>query len=126
MQPFERIKCLRKEKLNKTQEEFSKEIGISRGNLASIEIGRVNLTDRNINIICDKFGVNEAWLRDGIGPVFRKKTIDAEIAGYIGSVMKKEDNDFQKRLILALSKLDDTGWDVLEELVDNIKKDQGT
>ena len=98
MKAFERIKVLRKE-LKITQEEFSKAINISRGNLAGIETGRVQLTDRNIKIISSTYNVSEAWLRDGIEPIFKKQSVDEEIAGFLGDVLANEEDDFKKQLL---------------------------
>lgn len=67
----ERIKYLRKELLDKTQQDFSSMILISRSNLGNIETGTVEVTDRVISSICEKFNVNENWLRNGIEPIFR-------------------------------------------------------
>lgn len=67
---YKRIKKLRRDQLKLTQDEFSKRIKISRSNLASIEIGRISVTDRVINDICLAFKVNEEWLRNGQGDVF--------------------------------------------------------
>lgn len=69
MQIYERIKDLRK-LLGKTQEDFAKNINISRSNLGNIEINRIGITDRVIRDICVVFNVNEKWLRDGIGEPF--------------------------------------------------------
>lgn len=66
----ERIRLLRKEYLNLTQEQFASEIKISRSNLGSIEVGRINVTDRVIEDICSQFSVNEDWLRYGKGEMF--------------------------------------------------------
>lgn len=73
----ERIKFLRNKHLRLTQEEFAKKINISRANLGSIEVCRINVTERVISDICFKFGVNEKWLRDGMGETFikTKKTV---------------------------------------------------
>lgn len=121
MEVYERLKYLRKEVLNITQEEFSKKIYISRGNLASIEVGRIKLTDRNILTICLTYGVNEDWLRKGIEPIFKVLTKEEEIAAYLGDLIKPNNTkDFQKRFIRALAKLDDDGWDVIEGLINNI------
>lgn len=121
MEVYERLKYLRKEVLKITQEEFSKKIYISRGNLASIEVGRIKLTDRNILTICLTYGVNEDWLRNGIEPVFKTLTKEEEIAAYLGDLIKPNNTkDFQKRFIRALAKLDDDGWGVMEELINNI------
>ena len=120
MEAFERIKVLRKEKLKITQEEFSKAINISRGNLAGIETGRVQLTDRNIKIISTMYNVSEAWLRDGIEPIFREQSTDEELAAFFGDTLANEDDDFKKQFISGLAKLDDDDWKVLETVIDKI------
>lgn len=64
-----RVKELRKLK-KLTQKEFGERIGVSGDNISSIEKGKVKLTDRNISLICEKFNVNEEWLREGKGEIF--------------------------------------------------------
>lgn len=64
-----RIKQLRKE-LDLTQEEFANQINISRSNLGNIEIGRISVTDRVVDDICNAFNVNHDWLRTGSGEKF--------------------------------------------------------
>jgi transcriptional regulator with XRE-family HTH domain len=62
----ERIKMLRKdEKLN--QEQFGEKINLSRSAIATLEAGTRKISERNIKAICEKFNVNEKWLRDGVG-----------------------------------------------------------
>lgn len=63
----ERIRYLRKEKLKLTQQEFSAALKISRSNIGNIETGEVSVTERVIYDICEKFNVNEDWLRTGAG-----------------------------------------------------------
>ncbi|HCM22820.1 MAG TPA: XRE family transcriptional regulator [Ruminococcaceae bacterium] len=72
MKIYERIKILRKNKLHLTQEEFSSKINMSRSNLGSIEVGRISVTDRVIADICSAFNVNEEWLKNGTGEIFKK------------------------------------------------------
>ena len=74
-----RLKQLRKDILQLSQEEFSKNLDISRANLSSIEIGRVALTERNIKTICEKFNVNEDWLRNGKEPIFNNDYYNMDI-----------------------------------------------
>ncbi len=121
MEPYERVKIIRKEYLHLNQGEFADAIGISRANVANIEVGRITLTDRNMKIICDVFGVNLEWLQDGTGPIFRKLTKEEEISNFLGAVVTS-DKDFKKRLIRALARLDDDGWDVMEKFIDDITK----
>ena len=43
-----------------------------------------------------------------------------EISKLLGYVTKADDDDFKYRLINALARLDDSGWDKLEKLIDAI------
>lgn len=69
MTVYERIKHYRKNVLNLTQEEFAKRINVSRANIASIERGRITVTDRVVSDICNAFSVSEEWLRNGTGEI---------------------------------------------------------
>ena len=123
MKVYERIKYLRKSELHMTQEQFAKELLISRSSLSVIEIGEVKVTERNMLTICLTYGVNEEWLRDGVEPIFKTLTKEEEIASYLGDLISPNNTkDFQKRFIRALAKLDDDGWDVIEGLINNIVK----
>ncbi|MDG6614137.1 helix-turn-helix transcriptional regulator, partial [Staphylococcus aureus] len=66
----ERVKEVRKA-LGLTQEQFGKKINMGRSNLSLIESGKVNVSPRVINDICEKFQVNEDWLRFGKGEMFK-------------------------------------------------------
>lgn len=111
----ERIKYLRKETIHKTQEEFALTIKVSRSNLGAIEIGRIAVTDRVISDICEKFNVNENWLRTGDGDIFIERTKNQIITDFLGNLIM-EDDTFKKRLIEALSELDERDWEGLEKL----------
>ena len=76
MKLYERIKYLRKNILKLNQEEFSKNIGISRSNVTNIEVGRINVTDRVISDICVAYNVNEDWLINGSGEIFNPSSDD--------------------------------------------------
>ena len=62
----DRIRKIRRD-LDLTQQEFADRIGVKRGAIANYEIGRNVPTDSVVSLICREFGVNEEWLRDGIG-----------------------------------------------------------
>lgn len=120
MEIFERIRFLRKNELKYTQEQFADALHITRSSLSVIEIGNVSVTDRNILTICSTFNVNEDWLRLGKEPIFKQLNKEEEIAAYMGTLLSDDGNQFQKRFIRALSKLDDDGWDVIEKLINNM------
>lgn len=122
MEVFERVKKLRKEVLNITQQEFADSVHISRSNMGNIEIGRIAMTDRVIGDICRAFNVSEDWLRTGEGEMFVQLSRDEEIAAFVGSVIGDEDAVFKRRFISMLSKLNESQWELLEQMVDKLKE----
>ena len=115
----DRIKALR-ERLEKSQDEFGKDIGLTRNYISLIENGQRNLSDQSIKVLCSLYNVNENWLRTGNGEMFVPETKDEQISKMLADVLKCEDSDFKKRLIVALSKMDNAGWDSLEKFIDSI------
>lgn len=116
--PRERIKYYRETIAGLSQSKFAQSLEISKSNLANIEVGRVNLTDRVINNICDTYNINEEWLRTGEGPMEKQKTRDEEILSFIDKI-KETDNVFAKRFIMALSKLSYEEWKTIDKLITN-------
>lgn len=114
----ERMKELRKA-MGKSQEEFGKILGITKSGVSDIESGRRNVTEQHIIMLRNE-NVNEDWLRTGNGKMFIPETKDEQISKMLADVLKCEDSDFKKRLIVALSKMDDTGWNALEKFIDSI------
>ena len=114
----ERIKELRKA-MGKSQEEFGKILGITKSGVSDIESGRRNVTEQHI-IMLKRENLNEEWLRNGNGEMFIPETKDKQISHMLSDVLKCEDSDFKKRLIIALSKMDDAGWEALEKFIDSI------
>jgi transcriptional regulator with XRE-family HTH domain len=78
----ERIKELR-EKLGFNKTEFGKKILIKQSSLSNIESGKFNPSEQTIALICDRFNVNEEWLRTGEGEMFKPistRTIDERLS----------------------------------------------
>lgn len=113
-----RIKEIRKA-IGLTQDEFGKRIGISNTAISKIEKGENNVSEQNIISICREFGINEEWLRNGIGEPFIPKTRNQIITDFAGDLIKENDT-FKKRFIEALAKLNDQEWEVLKKVADNI------
>lgn len=78
-------------------------------------------SDRTVADICRLFHVSETWLRTGEGDMLVEMTADEEIASLVGDILADAGDTFKKRFVSALAKLDDRGWDVLENLVNDIE-----
>lgn len=87
-----RLRYLRKDVLDMTQEEFSNAIGLKRNTIALIETNKNVMSDRTISDICREFNVNEEWLRNGTGEIFAediKSEIDAVCQKYKFSTLER-------------------------------------
>lgn len=100
----ERLKQLRKE-LNLNQQEFAEKIGINRGTLANYEVGRNEPIDAVVKLICDRFHVNEEWLRTGKGEMFTALSKEDEIMELIEQSMSEESGEIKRRFATAIMKL---------------------
>ena len=116
-----RIKQIRNSNPNwKSQDLFASFLGIPKANLSSYETGRRTPTDAVIQLICEKCSVNEEWLRTGNGDMFVPGIKDKQISAMLADVMKSGEDSFRHRLVSALARLDDEGWDNLVKLIDMI------
>jgi len=112
----ERLKELRKT-LGYSQREFGDKLGLSRDVISNLELGRVDLKEHIIKLICEVFNVNEQWLRIGQGEMFLKLSREDEITQWLGSLVKPDNNnEFMKKFVHMLSKLDIEDWKVLEKM----------
>lgn len=92
----ERVKEIR-EALELNQEAFGEKIGLVKSGVSNIESGRRSVNDRIIKLICQKFYVNEEWLRTGEGKIF------------------KTEDDLYEALINAMDEIDDTDKKIILE-----------
>lgn len=121
----ERIEILRKD-LSMSRRVFGERLGVSESVIVNIEYDRLKRPDQKeslYKLICKEFNVNEEWLRTGNGEMFIPLTRDQLITDFAADLIMENDT-FKKRLVEALSKLDESEWDVLEKLAESlIKKD---
>lgn len=78
MELHERIKKLRKEHLNLSQEAFGKKLGVSRSVINNIERNCLARPEQKLSLIklmCKEFNINENWLLHGIDPMINKNNI---------------------------------------------------
>ena len=123
----ERLKSLRIS-LGMNQKDFGERIEVAQTYLSQIEKGDRPVTDKISKIVClqnwNGKSVNEEWFLTGNGEKFVPETKDEQITRLLSDVLKKENSDFKRRLVTALSKLDDTGWKYLEDFIDSISENK--
>lgn len=113
-----RIKQVR-QALNLSQEEFGNHLSIGKASVSKIELGTNRPSSQTIELICSKFNVNPEWLKDGADvPMFLEVADDDEIL--IARIMAGED-EFRKSVFRAFSKMDEESWEMLRQVVDQIK-----
>lgn len=114
-----RIRTLRK-KLHLNQAEFGKKIGLKNGAISWMEKEGNNVTDQNIQLICEKFQVRRDWLVDGTGEMFAECTKKDELMEWAERVSQSPHDSFPYRLAEVLAKLDEPQWKMLEQIFDKI------
>lgn len=121
----ERMKYLRKELLGMTTIEFGKVLGISNSGVSDIESGRRKVTDQHLRILETQdikgMHVNTDWLRTGEGEPFVEKTRSEQIREYFSRLDDLSDN-FKDRFADALAALDESDWEIIDELVDRLRR----
>lgn len=123
----ERFKEVRKT-LGLTQSEFGKSLGISNTAISKIEKGENNVSESNIISICREFGVNEEWLRTGVGGednMFIKLSAYDKAYNRFGYVMENASASKKAALTMLLElvyRTSDEEWDLIMKEIDEIRK----
>lgn len=81
----ERIKELRKT-IGITQQELADKLGLKRNTIATYEIGKAIPSDRVVSDLCNKYSVNEEWLRSGNGEMFKQPS--DEVGHYVEDLLE--------------------------------------
>lgn len=96
-----------------TQEQFAEKLGLKRNTIATYETGAKPVSDRTISDICRVFDINEAWLREGVEPMFKEK--DGQFSEYLSEI-EESDDKFIKDLITVYMELDDISKEALRKI----------
>ena len=125
----DRIKDVRKAAgLNQT--DFGKRVGVSLSAVQKWESGENVVSDSVIILICREFGVNETWLRTGVGDMHRPRSREQELGELIRSRLYDRPESFQSALVATLLRFDPDGpamqilQKILQNLIAETKKDQ--
>ena len=127
MEMKDRILLVIKENgLSKTA--FAKSINLSQPFVSQLCSGVSLPSERTIRDICEKYSVNEYWLRTGDGEMFRKKSRGEEIMEYATKVAGGELDEFQAALFSTMAKLSAEQMallaDIAKTMVEEYKKEK--
>lgn len=130
MDIHERIRTIREEK-GLSRKAFGEILGVSGDVINNIESNRLKRPEQKkpiYKLICEKFDINEKWLRTGEGEMFLP--VEDDIAEYVSELLEDEDNPFYdiiKVIMKTYLELDEKNKDIFKSfaksLADNIKEE---
>lgn len=123
MELNERILLILKD-AGKKRVDLARALNISEASVSTMCSGKTNPSAQNIALICQKFGINEEWLKTGKGEMKAPLTKQAEIAEITTQLFHKEETDpetynFLIELNKYLLQLDETQ---MQAVLDMIRK----
>lgn len=105
----ERIKVVRVSE-GLSLEKFGEHIGIKKAALSKIENSQVNVTDRVIKDVCDKFYIDEIWLRTGDGKMHLDVTRREAVADFLAKILSGGGTPEQIAFISVIAKTSPEQW----------------
>lgn len=106
----------------KTKTAFAKSLKVSQQYISKL-IKTGNPSDILIEDICQKYGINETWLRAGEGKMFTDLSKENQLMDWAGRVLKDESDSFKRRFVNMLMELDDSDWETLEKIALKLQKE---
>ena len=99
------------------QQEFADKIVLTKNYVSLLETGARKPSERTLNDICEKFGVDPVWLRTGEGdspflPISKEDRITEILSKAISGASTPRD-----RLIRALARLPDDAFPLIEKFI---------
>jgi len=114
----ERLKILRKNLLNMSQEAFGERIGLTKAAVSRAEAGLNGISEMAFKAICREYNVRAEWLRDGTGEPFQELSTDDELEHLSRQFAGDLPDSFRRRLVHALAQLTDEQWKMLADISD--------
>lgn len=103
---------------------FAERLNISPSFVTRICAGDKTPSDRTISDICREFNVSLAWLEDGEGEMYVKRSANEELALMVTDLMSEADDSFRKRFVSAFLAFPPEKLAVLEEFVSELAREK--
>ena len=105
-----------------TQSKFAERIHLAQSHISKICSGINVPTERTISDICREFNVSLAWLEDGEGEMYVKRSANEELGLLVANIMSDADDSFRKRFVTLLMALPPEDWGKIERFIDELQK----
>lgn len=105
-----------------TQQQFADRVHLKQSTVASIEGGRAT-SDQTIGVVCQEFGVDEVWLRSGVGEPYRQMSRKEEIAAFMGDALSGP-ADFREVVLSAMARFGEAEWAALAHMTRIVLEEQ--
>lgn len=115
----DRIKYVRK-KLELSQVEFGERIRVSGSAVTLYEKNLRIPPDSVIELICTKFGVNEEWLRTGVGDPFGPMDRAKTVAKIVNRAMARSPEADRQKIISMATAADDAHIVLLAQVLEEM------
>lgn len=103
-----------------SQEDFARKINRTRSEIKNIEYKKTSPKEEVIRSICRVYGVDDVWLRTGVGEMFSPRTREDEITAFCADLLGPDATDFQRDFVSILATLSPEGWDLLEKKINEL------
>lgn len=105
----ERIKVVRASE-GLSLDKFGERIGLKKSTLSQIENCKANVTERVIKDVCDKFHIDEIWLRTGDGKMHLDVTRREAVADFLAEILSGGGTPEQIAFISVIAKTTPEQW----------------
>lgn len=123
MEIYERIRYLRKNHLNMSQEEFGSKLGVSRSVINNIESNALRRPDQKeplYKLICKEFNISYLWLTQGIEPM--EAQTDRSTMAKIDAIMTGE-NKAAQAIFRNFANFSESEWELLIKMIKDVAKE---
>ena len=100
---------------------FAREINVTPSYVALLSSGQRIPSDRTIADICRVFGVEEAWLRTGVGEMKIEKSHREELSAIFNAAL--DGNSSKDKFLRGIAQIPDAAFPTLIEIIRTVAKE---
>lgn len=115
-----RFRSIRKE-LGLSQEEFAARANRTRSEIKNIEYGKTEPKPEVIMAICNAHGIDETWLRTGVGAMKIEKSHREELSAIFNAAL--DGNSCKDKFLRGVAQIPDAAFPTLIEIIRTVAKE---